>query len=95
MFELGNYAHQLHRDVLVNALGINPDLICVMGNHMMEAAKSINGNSRDRIERFETHEAMAGYLADHLQSDDIVLVKGSRGMAMEQVIDCLQESWGK
>ena len=95
MFELGDYAHQLHRDVLINALGINPDLICVMGNHMLEAAESINGQSRDRIERFESHETLAGYLADHLHSDDIVLVKGSRGMAMEKVIDSLQESWGK
>lgn len=94
MFELGGYAHQLHRDVLINALGINPDLICVMGNHMIEAAESINGNSRERIERFETHEEMAGYLAERLADDDIVLVKGSRGMAMEKVIDNLQKSWG-
>jgi len=95
MFELGDHAHQLHRDVLVNALGINPDLILVMGMHMIEAAESINGQSRDRIERFESHQLLADYLADRLQGNDIVLVKGSRGMAMEKVIDNLQESWGK
>jgi UDP-N-acetylmuramoyl-tripeptide--D-alanyl-D-alanine ligase len=94
MFELGNYAHQLHRDVLVNALGINPDMICVMGKHMIEAAESINGNSRDRIERFENHQKLADYLIIRLQENDIVLVKGSRGMAMEKVIDSLQDSWG-
>ena len=95
MFELGNYAHQLHRDVLVNALGINPDMICIMGRHMIEAAESINGNSRDRIERFEDHKQMAEYLISRLQKNDIVLVKGSRGMAMEKVIDNLQQSWGQ
>ena len=95
MYELGDYAHQLHRDVLVNALGINPDLICVMGNYMIEAAESINGSSRDRIERFESHATLAGYLEGRLHNNDIVLVKGSRGMAMEKVIDDLQKSWGK
>ena len=94
MFELGDHAYQLHRDVLVNALGINPDMICIMGKHMIEAAESINGNSRDRIERFESHQMLANYLIDRLQGNDIVLVKGSRGMAMEKVIDSLQESWG-
>jgi len=95
MFELGDYAHQLHRDVLVNALGINPDMICVMGKHMIEAAESINGNSRDRIARFENHKQMAEYLISRLQEKDIVLVKGSRGMAMEKVIDSLQNNWGQ
>ena len=94
MFELGEYAHQLHRDVLVNALGINPDMICVLGRHMIEAAESINGQSCERIERFENHQTLAAYLADRLQGNDIVLVKGSRGMAMEKVIDSLQKSWG-
>jgi UDP-N-acetylmuramoyl-tripeptide--D-alanyl-D-alanine ligase len=93
MFELGEYAHQLHRDVLINALGINPDLICVMGHYMIDAAESINGNSRERIERFDSHETMSEYLAGRLQSDDIVLVKGSRGMTMEKVIDNLKKSW--
>ena len=62
---------------------------------MIEAAESINGNSRDRIERFEDHKQMAEYLISRLQKNDIVLVKGSRGMAMEKVIDNLQQSWGQ
>ncbi len=94
MFELGHYTYQLHRDVLINALGINPDMICVMGKHMVEAAESINGNGRDQIERFESHQKLADYLINRLQENDIVLVKGSRGMAMEKVIDNLQEIWG-
>ncbi|MEJ2053897.1 MAG: UDP-N-acetylmuramoyl-tripeptide--D-alanyl-D-alanine ligase [Calditrichaceae bacterium] len=94
MFELGKHAHALHRDVLMNALGINPDLVCTMGNYMSEAAASINGHSRDRIATFESHEKLAGYLANHLAQDDIVLIKGSRGMAMEKVIENLKENWG-
>jgi len=43
-------------------------------------------------EVFDTHEAMAAAVRARAAGDDVVLLKGSRGMKMETVLQLLQKS---
>lgn len=88
MLELGDYAQQAHYEVglltaqnaqMLFAYGANTDAY-------VEGAKKLK---MAYAERFETHEALAKALADELQPGDTVLLKGSRGMRMERILELL------
>ncbi|GBG06152.1 putative UDP-N-acetylmuramoyl-tripeptide--D-alanyl-D-alanine ligase [Paenibacillus agaridevorans] len=40
---------------------------------------------------FNDKDTLADWLKNRLQPDDLVLVKGSRGMRMEQVVQALEK----
>jgi UDP-N-acetylmuramoyl-tripeptide--D-alanyl-D-alanine ligase len=92
MFELGSQAPELHSQVGALAARTDVDRLYASGEHAalvlagaqkegMPAANTITG-SRDEI---------LEDLKDWLQPGDLVLVKGSRGMAMEMVVQGLQK----
>ncbi|WP_373863921.1 glutamate ligase domain-containing protein, partial [Paenibacillus agaridevorans] len=44
-----------------------------------------------RVIHFNDKDTLADWLKNRLQPDDLVLVKGSRGMRMEQVVQALEK----
>ena len=54
------------------------------------AAASQAGLSLEKINEFDTSEEAVDYLKGHLDSNDVVLVKGSRGMQMEIIVTALE-----
>jgi len=87
MLELGIEEGALHREVVAQAAASGVDLLLVVGPRMAAAAGDVGGVWAGSS--VEAAERLAGWLAP----GDLLLVKGSRGMRMEQVIDGLRAAW--
>lgn len=93
MFELGEYSELGHRQVGRVFAGLEIDLLVTVGEQAryigMEAlAAGFGGASvRHFAHKFEA----VAFLTGEVSKGDIVLVKGSRGMAMEQIVNGLKD----
>jgi UDP-N-acetylmuramyl pentapeptide synthase len=86
MGELGAYAEQGHDEVGRHAAGLGLDFIAVVG----ERARGI-ANAAPAAKWFPHQESCARWLAGELREGDVLLVKGSRGSAMEIVLRELEK----
>ncbi len=85
MRELGAAAEEEHMRVLSEAESV-ADLVLFIGNEFRRAFERIDGN---HVIAHETHRGLAEDLREHLEEGTAVLVKGSRGLQMERVIENL------
>ncbi len=87
MLELGDYEDEGHRLVGLRALDVADVLVTVGTLGRMMAIEAIqNGMPRDRVQMCETNEEAIAYLDRVIQPDDTLLVKGSRGLHMEDIV---------
>ena len=84
MFELGNEASQEHAAIVDMLLSHNDIVRLVVGKHFYEAAK----NTPD-ILSFSEMEELKIWLVNHPPTGMFILVKGSRGMKLEQLTNLL------
>ena len=91
MLELGNGAAAAHRDLGRVAAATGLDLLVIYGNFSQEVAAGAKeaGLAPERILPVASRGAGARVLKDFLQPGDWLLVKGSRSMHMEGLIDLL------
>ena len=87
MKELGDDAAQLHREVGEAARASGVDRLFAYGDLASNAAEGFGENAR----WYASLETLVDELCDGLSSDINVLVKGSRSMRMERVVDALRE----
>ncbi|MBI4435966.1 MAG: UDP-N-acetylmuramoyl-tripeptide--D-alanyl-D-alanine ligase [Candidatus Omnitrophica bacterium] len=88
MLELGEKAQAYHETVGEKVATSNIDLFVTVGplsRFAHEKAKSLGMNGQRSAHFSTTHEA-AQYLAETTKQGDRILIKGSRGMKMEEVI---------
>ena len=94
MLELGERSQELHRQVATRArdLGLDGLLIVASGEEAqaMEAAAA----GMPRLQRAASPEAAAAVLVGWLQPGDRVLLKASRGVALERAIPLLEDTLG-
>jgi len=92
MRELGSASQELHRDAgqLAAKTGKIDWIIGVAGDaaRIVEGAVAA-GMPRARTRFFPTPQEAAEFLGSLVASGDLVLVKGSRGVKMEQIVDAL------
>ena len=90
MLELGEYEDEGHRMVGLRAMDVADVLITVgsLGRVMAEEALQ-NGLSHDRVKTCETNDEALTYLDQIIQPKDVILVKGSRGLHMEDIVTAL------
>jgi UDP-N-acetylmuramoyl-tripeptide--D-alanyl-D-alanine ligase len=91
MLELGADSKRMHREVgaFLAARGIGHLLACgVLGREVAEGARQA-GMAPDRIAELPDAQAAAAALARMVRQGDVVLVKASRGMRMEQVVEAV------
>lgn len=97
MLELGAQAEELHREcgAQIAALGVDL-LIGVRGlaRNLVEGAQASGALSDAQAIFCETTEEAAERVIERAQAGDLVLVKGSRGVRTEQVVERLKTVFG-
>ncbi len=90
MLELGPAGPAEHRGVGEHARAAGVDALYCFGPLMENAAKAFPG-----AKHFSSRPALAEALASDLKAGDALLVKGSRGMKMEEVAGLVANARGK
>jgi UDP-N-acetylmuramoyl-tripeptide--D-alanyl-D-alanine ligase len=90
MLELGPYEVEGHRRVARRAMDVVHLLITVgeLGQLISQEAVA-SGMPVEYVTHVADNGAAIAYLQDAVQEDDIVLIKGSRGIEMEQIVQAL------
>ncbi len=93
MLELGNGSVAAHRELGRQAAATGLDFLVIYGNFRQEVAAGAReaGLAAERILPVATRAEGAKALKEFLQPGDWLLVKGSRSMHMEGIIDALEE----
>jgi len=87
MKELGNDAAELHREVGEAARASGVDRLFAYGDLASSAVEGFGENAR----WYASLDTLVDELSEALTADVSVLVKGSRSMRMERVVDALRE----
>jgi UDP-N-acetylmuramoyl-tripeptide--D-alanyl-D-alanine ligase len=85
MFELGEQTMAFHREIGKFAAEAGVDLIIGVGT----LAKELVDAAGPGAEYFETKQDLMTELPKLIQNNDVILVKASRGMALDEVVDYL------
>jgi len=88
MLELGEYAESMHRKIGSLAAGSGMARLCIAGEfaeYVAEGARDRGMDSRDIF--IGNRSEIILDLTDFLRPDDWILVKGSRGMGMEEIVE--------
>lgn len=85
MYELGKYELESHREVGLAAAEQQVDYLIVVGLLGKQIGEAANA-AGCQVDWAENNEEAIQHLQQYLQPGDVVLVKGSRGMKMEQIV---------
>jgi len=90
MLELGQDEENWHRNLAAPLLEAGPASVLLHGPRMRWLADELKAlGYRGWCSHHETQEELVSRLQSFLNSGDIILLKGSRGMRMEKVLDAL------
>ncbi len=91
MLELGRYEHNGHEMVGVRAAAVVNELITVGERaHTIAAAARSAGLDPAAITELDTTEQAIERLHGHLQTGDVLLVKGSHSLRMDRIVSALE-----
>jgi UDP-N-acetylmuramoyl-tripeptide--D-alanyl-D-alanine ligase len=85
MRELGPDAARLHREVAAQIVALDPELIAA-GGEFVPAFHAWAGALGERLITADDAPAMGPLLASRLQGDEVLVLKGSRGAALERIL---------
>jgi len=94
MLELGDQSIALHEDVGRAAARSNVDLLVTVGGapaSALAASAVAAGRSRGAVQHFATSDEAAAFVLSAVRPGDVVLVKGSRGVRTDRVVERLKE----
>ena len=91
MLEMGSWTEAAHGEVGQNASDAGVEQLVVVGAYARFVARGAaeSGLGANEIHQFDTAEEAASWLAPRLHPGDVVLVKGSRAVHMERVVDAI------
>lgn len=95
MLELGAVAEQAHRELGRLLVEKNVDILITVGDmaRFIADEAAIAGLSEDDIHSFSSRGQAISWLKDNLIAGDTVLVKGSHGMHMNEIVEHLSEDY--
>lgn len=93
MLELGGISDKEHYEIGAYAASNGIDIIASIGNHSGDIVKGAEalGVDRKNLYAFPDKETAAPQLKQMLRPGDVLLVKGSRAMKLEYIVDYLRE----
>lgn len=93
MLELGEFSEAAHREVGEMALNKGIDILITVGISGQNIAKGAVDKGFDKEKVFAAADNMTAInILNHIiNAQDIILIKGSRGMKMEEIVQYLQE----
>lgn len=96
MFELGEYAKELHEKVGEEVVNNNIDILICMG----ENSKNIISKAKDKMNNeniyyANTKEEIEGLLEKIAKKEDVILFKASNGMKFYELAERMINSWKK
>lgn len=92
MGELGDQAQSIHRSTLLKAQGDSVERIFLLGENFESALEGLSGRADFDEKRFCSHkdyDALEKDVVDFVRAGDLILLKGSRSMALERLSDPL------
>lgn len=93
MYELGAETMAGHRSVGEQAAALKLDHLCVVGELAREIVRGARaaGLSDLQISVYPDNQAAIAFMRGFVKSGDVILVKGSRGAKMEEIVASLNE----
>lgn len=93
MYELGDLEKEGHEAVGTGVVNNGIDILVTVGKkaESIAIAAKKDGMTTENIHIFQNNDLAGKFLQGFLLSEDTVLVKGSRGMHMETIVDMLTE----
>lgn len=93
MLELGEYAEDAHREIGQYAYQSGIDVILVKGDYAPQVLEGaiFAGATEEKVFAFGNNQELTERLIQLIQPNDTILIKGSRGMKMEEVLHYLEE----
>jgi UDP-N-acetylmuramoyl-tripeptide--D-alanyl-D-alanine ligase len=85
MRELGPAAPALHAEIAAQLVGLRPELLAAVGE-FVAALEPYRASLGERLLTAPDAAAMAPLLAARLAGDELVVLKGSRGVALERLL---------
>lgn len=84
MFELGEFSHKEHQEVITNVNNCGFEMALFVGKHFYDFK-----NEFKHFLFFNTTEDLNYYLKNNSLIDKMLLIKGSRGVKLEQIVEFL------
>ena len=94
MLELGPAGEEAHRALGAEVARSGAALFIAVGDLSELAAESARAAGLAEVRHFPDSAAAAAWTAAALKPGDLVLVKGSRGMAMERIVEAIRSFLG-
>jgi UDP-N-acetylmuramoyl-tripeptide--D-alanyl-D-alanine ligase len=96
MLELGEQTATLHRQVGEAAAKFGAGMLFVMGNHAADVADGAAraGLNSSRVAVVDNMDKLQSMVMSEMKPGDVVLIKGSRGMKMERLVEFLKREIG-
>jgi len=97
MLELGDRKDALHEEIGRHAVSGRVDVLIAVGGdaaRVLAGAAVAAGMAPESVRYFPTSDEAADAIAASVRSGDVVLVKGSRGVRTDRVVDRLKAELG-
>jgi UDP-N-acetylmuramoyl-tripeptide--D-alanyl-D-alanine ligase len=89
MLELGKESGYLHKQIGAMVPEMNFDMLLAVGEQAKMYVEGAKSRGMKSVYHFDTVPEVVAFLSETVAEGDVLLVKGSRGMHMEQVVDAL------